>query len=76
MSLAGLANMKIEKAQGYLEAVSHLEVKPPRVTASVQGNGPFPYRVAIGLDLDKQGSRARWPAAVVRWAGCASMRRR
>ncbi len=55
---------EIEKAQGYLTAVSHLEVKPPRVTASVQGNGPFPYRVAIGLDTDKQGQ----PRAV---AGCS-----
>jgi superfamily II DNA or RNA helicase len=55
---------EIAKAQGYLEAVSHLEVKPPRITASVQGNGPFPYRVAIGLDLDKQGK----PRAV---AGCS-----
>jgi superfamily II DNA or RNA helicase len=55
---------EIEKAQGYLDAVSHLEVRPPRITASVQGGGPFPYRVAIGLDLDKQGK----PRAV---AGCS-----
>ena len=55
---------EIEKAQDYLDAVSHLEVKPPRVTASVQGSGPFPYRVAIGLDRDKQGN----PRAV---AGCS-----
>jgi superfamily II DNA or RNA helicase len=55
---------EIAKAQGYLDAVSHLEVKPPRITASVQGNGPFPYRVAIGLDTDKQGQ----PRAV---AGCS-----
>ncbi len=55
---------EIEKAQGYLDAVSHLEIRPPRITASVQGGGPFPYRVAIGLDLDKQGK----PRAV---AGCS-----
>jgi len=55
---------EIAKAKGYLDAVSHLEVKPPRITASVQGNGPFPYRVAIGLDTDKQGQ----PRAV---AGCS-----
>ena len=55
---------EIEKARGYREAVSHLEVRPPRITASVQGNGPFPYRVAIGLDLDKLGK----PRAV---AGCS-----
>ncbi len=55
---------EIAKAQGYLDSVSHLEVKPPRVTASVQGNGPFPYRVAIGIDIDKQGR----PRAV---AGCS-----
>ncbi|OYY94601.1 MAG: helicase [Hydrogenophilales bacterium 28-61-23] len=55
---------EIEKAQAYLDAVSHLEVRPPRVTASVQGGGPFPYRVAIGLDLDKLGK----PRAV---AGCS-----
>ena len=55
---------EIEKAQGYLDAISHLEIRPPRVTASVQGGGPFPYRVAIGIDLDKQGK----PRAV---AGCS-----
>jgi len=55
---------EIEKARGYLDAVSHLEIRPPRVTASVQGGGPFPYRVAIGVDLDKQGK----PRAV---AGCS-----
>jgi superfamily II DNA or RNA helicase len=55
---------EIAKAQGYLDAVSHLEVRPPRITASVQGGGPFPYRVAIGLDIDKQGN----PRAV---AGCS-----
>ena len=55
---------EIEKARGYLDAVSHLEIRPPRITASVQGGGPFPYRVAIGLDLDKQGK----PRAV---AGCS-----
>jgi len=55
---------EIEKARGYVDAVSHMEVRPPRITASVQGNGPFPYRVAIGLDLDKLGQ----PRAV---AGCS-----
>ncbi len=55
---------EIEKAADYRDAVSHLEVAPPRITASVQGSGPFPYRVAIGLDLDKQGK----PRAV---CGCS-----
>ncbi len=49
---------EIAKARPYLGQVSNVEIKPGRVTASVQGTGPFPYRVAIGLEKDRSG-RAR-----------------
>lgn len=49
-------NDEVDKAQPYIDVVSNLEIHPPRITASVQGSGPFPYRVAIGLDRDKHGN--------------------
>ena len=55
---------EIDKARPYVDKVSNLDIRPPRVTASVPGTGPFPYRVAIGLDRDKHGA----PRVV---AGCS-----
>jgi superfamily II DNA or RNA helicase len=51
-----LGEAELAKARDYIERVDHLEIRPPRITASVQGTGPFPYRVAINLDADKHGN--------------------
>ncbi len=46
---------KVSLARALLDAVSQIEVQPPRVAAYVKGRERQPFRVVISLDLAKNG---------------------
>ncbi len=46
---------KIEQARAFLAGVSQLDVRAPRIAASVKGRERLPYRVVISLDQAKNG---------------------
>ncbi len=54
---------KLDKARAFLGGVTQVEVRPPRIAASVKGRERQPYRVVISLDLVKN----RKPRAI---SGC------
>ncbi len=55
---------KLDMAQSLRNAVSQVEVRPPRIAAYVKGRERQPYRVVISLDLAKNGK----PRAI---SGCS-----
>lgn len=55
---------KMDIARALFDAVSQIEVKPPRIAAFVKGRERQPYRVVISLDLAKNGK----PRAI---SGCS-----
>ena len=60
---------EIQKAKAYLNSISHLEIKPDKITAQVKGTSPRPYFVEIFFDTDKVGNLHIDPvcSCPVRW---------